>query len=130
MRIRRRLQGERLDAVMPVLENAGPLGGGAQAPGHLSRERGATCQLSDPLQHEVDDAHADRVAASGIVVCRVFLPADELLRGEERALLAGSDPICRGRRGQRAPICRGRGAQRAPICRRRRGGHAPICRGT
>lgn len=82
MSIRRRLQGERLGAVMPVLGN-GPLGGGAQAPKHPSREEGATCQLSDPLQHKVDDARAHRVVASGVVVCGVFLPADDLLWGEE-----------------------------------------------
>ena len=55
-------------------------------PGHSEwpwKEKGATCQLADPLQHQVEDLRPHRVATSGIVVCSIFFSTDELLRVEE-----------------------------------------------
>ena len=55
-------------------------------PGHSEwpwKEKGATCQLADPLQHQVEDLRPHRVATSGVVVRSIFFSTDELLRAEE-----------------------------------------------
>ncbi|KAL0611588.1 Zinc finger protein [Plecturocebus cupreus] len=43
-------------------------------------------QLANPVQHEVNDLLADGVVPSGIVIGRIFLACDELLRVEELAV--------------------------------------------
>lgn len=71
---------ERPGAVTQVLCGRQIPGTQVRAP---ARQKGATCQLSDPLEHKIDDLGPHRVVTAGVVVCGVFLPTDELLRVEE-----------------------------------------------
>jgi len=48
-------------------------------------------ELSDPVQHQVDDLSADGVMAAGVDVCRVFLAGDQLFRMEQLPVRAGAD---------------------------------------
>jgi len=47
-------------------------------------------KLADAVKAQVDDLLADRVVATGVVVCRVLLSADQLLRVEQLAVGAGA----------------------------------------
>jgi hypothetical protein len=55
--------------------------------------RAVVGELADAVQREIDDFLADGVVAPRVVVRRVFLAVDDLLRMEELALRAGSDLI-------------------------------------
>jgi len=50
-------------------------------------------QLTDSVEHIVDDLLADGVVATGVVVCRVFFASDELLWVVELGILGFSDGI-------------------------------------
>lgn len=73
---------------------------------------GPSHQLADAVQDQVDDLLADGVVAAGVVVGRVFLPGDQLLRVEElpvgpRAhLVCGGTAAGLGGRRRGLPICR------------------------
>ena len=55
-------------------------------------------QFADAVQDQVDDLLADGVVATGIVVGRVFLPGDQLLRVEELPVGPRAHLICGGQR--------------------------------
>ncbi|KAG5463241.1 MAG: hypothetical protein BJ554DRAFT_782, partial [Olpidium bornovanus] len=81
-----------------ALEKQSPEPGpGASAEGvehEESLEAGAVvCELPDAVEDQVDDLLADGVVAAGVVVCRVFLARDQLLRVEELAVGAGADLV-------------------------------------
>lgn len=62
---------------------------------HLMKEpQTPTYQLPDPVQCRLNGLGPYRVVTSGIVVGRILLPAEELIRMEEQAELASSDSIC------------------------------------
>uniref|UniRef100_A0AAG5DK92 Secreted protein n=1 Tax=Anopheles atroparvus TaxID=41427 RepID=A0AAG5DK92_ANOAO len=48
------------------------------------------CQFADAVQHQVDDLLADGVMAARVVVRRVLLASDQLLRVEQLAVCAGA----------------------------------------
>ena len=48
------------------------------------------CQLSDPVQHQVDDLLADGVVPTSVVVRRVLLAGHQLLRVKQLAV--GASP--------------------------------------
>ena len=50
-------------------------------------------QLPNPVQHQVDDLLADGVVAPGVVVGRVLLASDQLLRMEQLAICSSADLI-------------------------------------
>uniref|UniRef100_A0A8W7P101 Uncharacterized protein n=1 Tax=Anopheles coluzzii TaxID=1518534 RepID=A0A8W7P101_ANOCL len=47
-------------------------------------------QLADAVQHQIDDLLADGVMATGVVVRRILLAGDQLLRVEQLAVRAGA----------------------------------------
>ena len=51
-------------------------------------------QLTSPVQNQVDDLLADGVVTAGVVVGRVFLASDQLLRVEQLAVGTRADLIC------------------------------------
>jgi len=50
-------------------------------------------QLADPVQNHVDDLLADGVVTTGIVVGRVLLASDQLLRVEQLTIGPGTDLV-------------------------------------
>ncbi|CAN7986689.1 unnamed protein product, partial [Ixodes pacificus] len=54
--------------------------------------RALVCQLPDPVQHQVHNLLANRVVAPGIVVGRILLARDQLLRVEQLPAGAGGQP--------------------------------------
>ena len=59
------------------------------------RDRTSTHQLASSVQHEVDDLLADGVVTAGVVIGRVFLPCDQLLRVEQLAVGSGTNLVWR-----------------------------------
>ena len=57
---------------------------------------GPSHQLADAVQDQVDDLLADGVVATGVVVGRVFLPGDQLLRVEELPVGPRAHLVCGG----------------------------------
>ena len=53
-----------------------------------------TDHLADPVEDEVDDLLAHRVVTSGVVVGRVLLAADQLLRVEELTVGPRANLVC------------------------------------
>lgn len=51
-------------------------------------------QLADSFQHKVYDLLADRVVAAGVVVGRILLPADHLLRVEQATIRTHAYLVC------------------------------------
>lgn len=76
-------------------------------------------QFADAVQDQVDDLLADGVVATGIVVGRVFLPGDQLLRVEELPVGPRAHLVCGGTAaglGGRRSRPRGR-LRDPPVCR-------------
>ena len=48
-------------------------------------------QFSDAIQDQINDFFANRVMASGIIVCSVFLASDQLLRVEQLTVGSSAD---------------------------------------
>ena len=103
----RRVDGERelrLAAVVDreaLEEERAQAGAGATANGveeEEALEAGAVVrELADAVEHEVDDLLADGVVAAGVVVGRILLAGDELLRVVQLAVGAGADLVDHGR---------------------------------
>jgi len=53
-------------------------------------------QLSDAVQHQVNDLLSDGVMATSVVIGGIFLAGDELLGVEKRAVCAGTDFVHHG----------------------------------
>ena len=51
-------------------------------------------QLSDAVQHQVDDLLANGVVTTGVVVGGILLAGDQLLGVEQLTVCAGADLIC------------------------------------
>jgi len=49
--------------------------------------------LAQAVEHKVDDLLTDRVVTAGVVVCRILLSGDELLRVEQLAVGTGADLV-------------------------------------
>ena len=76
-------------------------------------------QFADAVQDQVDDLLADGVVATGVVVGRVFLPGDQLLRVEELPVGPRAHLVCGGTAaglGGRRSHPRGR-LRDPPVCR-------------
>ena len=54
-----------------------------------------TYQFANPVQHQINDVLADGVVSAGVVVGRVLLARDQLLRVEQLAVGARTDLVCR-----------------------------------
>ena len=57
----------------------------------------ALYQLTSPVQNHVNDLLADGVVTTGVVVGRVLLAGDQLLRVEQLAVGTRTDLICNGK---------------------------------
>jgi len=78
-------------------EEGGETGAGASAERVEDQEtlksRALIGELADSVEYDVDDFLADGVVASGVVVGRVLLAGDELLRVEELTVCSGADLV-------------------------------------
>ena len=54
-----------------------------------------TYQFANPVQHQINDVLANGIVTTGVVVGRILLARDQLLRVEQLAVRARTNLVCR-----------------------------------